>query len=99
MLFQPHSPKASISPSRHSVCPKGKASPEQNPKDIRGQEEFSSVLQQYKALVDIQIESFGHWDEVTQIHDFDSRLVKIGLVIGDIQLQLPLYGSLHPQEA
>ena len=75
------------------------ASLEQNPKDIRGLEEFSSVLQQCKALVGIQIESFGHWEKMTWIRDFDNGLVKIGLVIGDTHPQLPPHGSLHQQEA
>ena len=38
---------------------------QQNPKDIPKQEELSSVLQQCKALVDIQIELFGHQERAT----------------------------------
>jgi hypothetical protein len=57
---------------------------EPNPKDIPKQEEFCSVLQQCKALVDSQIELFGHWESVTWIQHFDRRLVKTGLVIGDM---------------
>jgi len=60
---------------------------EQNPKDIPKQEGVSSVLQQYNALVDVQIELFGHLERAFYIHDFDSRLVKTGLVIGDPQSQ------------
>ena len=41
------------------------ANDELNPKDIPRQEEFSSVLQQYKALVDIQIELFDHLEHLT----------------------------------
>ena len=74
-------------------------SDERSPKDIPKQEEFFSVLQQCKALVAIQIESFGHRESVTWMQDFDSRLGKIGLVIGDKQAQLPPYDSLHQQEA
>jgi len=76
-----------------------KASHEQNLKDIPKQEEFSSVRRQCETLVDIQIVWFGHWESVTRIQDFDSGLVKIGLVIGDTQPQLPPYDSLHQQEA
>jgi len=72
---------------------------QRNPKDIPKQEEFSSVLQQYKALVDIQIELFGHLEHLTQIQASDSRLEKTGLVIGDMQTQWPPCGSLHQQEA
>ncbi len=75
------------------------ASAEQNPKDIPKQEEFSSVLRQCEALVDIQIVWFGHWESVNWIQDFDSGLVKIGLVIGDTHSQSPPYDSLHQQEA
>ena len=35
--------------------------------------------------MDLQIELFSHWKCVTEIQDFDSRLVKTGLVIGDTQ--------------
>ena len=35
------------------------------PKDIPKQGEFSSVLQQCKAPMDIQIELFGRWERVT----------------------------------
>ena len=38
---------------------------EQNPIGIPKQEEISSVLQQCKALVDIRIEWFDHWEGVT----------------------------------
>ncbi len=76
-----------------------KASNKQNPKDIPKQEEFSSVLRQCEALVAIQIAWFGHWESVRWIQDFDSGLVKIGSVIGDTHFQLPLYDSLHQQEA
>ena len=72
---------------------------EQNPEGIPKQEEFSSVFQQCKALVDIQIGWLGHWERATWIHDFDSGLVETGLVIGDTQTQLPPYDSLHQQEA
>ena len=75
-----------------------RASYEQNPKGIPKQEEFSSVLQQYTVLVDTQIEWYLHWESVTWIRDFGSGLVKIGLVIGDSQTQLPLYDNLHQQE-
>ena len=60
---------------------------EQNPKDIPKQEEVSSVLQQCKALVDVQIELFGHLERALYILDCDSRLVKTGLAIGDPQSQ------------
>ena len=53
------------------------SSPEQNPKGIPKREGFSSVLQQCKALVGVQIEWFGHWENVTQIQDFDSGSVKM----------------------
>ena len=75
------------------------ASLAQNLKDIPKQEEFWSVLRQYETLVHIQIVWFGHWESVTWIQDFDRVLVKIGLAIGDTQPQLPLYDSLHQQEA
>ena len=65
----------------------------QNPKGIPKQEEFSSVLQQCEALVDIQIGQFGHWERATWIQDFDSGLVEIGLVIDDMQTQLLPYDS------
>ena len=74
------------------------ASHEQNPKGTPKQEEFSSVPQQYTALVDIQIGECRHWESVTWIQDFDNGLVKIGLVFDDTQTQLPLYDSLHQQE-
>ena len=74
-------------------------SPEQNPKGIPKLVEFSSVLQRRKALVDIQIEWFGHWERVTWIQDVDSGLLEIGLVIDDMQTQLPPYDNLHQQEA
>ena len=108
MLLRAHSPKTSVSTSHYRVLAFdllriGRAhglwaSHEQNPIDIPKQEEFSSVLQRYTALVDIQIEWCRHWESVTQIQDFDSGLVKIGLVIGDRQTQLPRYDSLHQQE-
>jgi hypothetical protein len=75
------------------------ANHEPNPTDIPEQEEISSILQQCEALVDSQIELFGHWESVTWIQDFDSGLVKTGLVIGDILTRWPLCGSLHQQEA
>ena len=58
---------------------------EQNPKDTPKQEEVSSVLQQCKVLVDVQIELFGHLERAFYIHDFDSRLVKSGLATGGPQ--------------
>jgi len=76
-----------------------KASHEQNLEDIPKQEELSSALQQCETLVDSQIVWFGHWESMTWIQDFDSGSVKIGLVIGDTQPQLPQYDSLHQQEA
>jgi hypothetical protein len=38
---------------------------EPNSKDIPKWKEFSSFLQQCGALVDSQIELFGHWESVT----------------------------------
>jgi len=75
------------------------ASHKLNLKDIPKQQEFSSVLRQCEALVSIQIIWFGHWERATWIQYSDSGLVKIGLAIGDTQPQLPLYDSLHQQEA
>ncbi len=73
---------------------------EQNLRDTPKQEEFSSVLQQWKALVDIQIESFGHWESVAGIQDLDSTgLVKTGVVIDDTEPQWPPCDGLHQQEA
>ncbi len=72
---------------------------QQNPKDTPKQEEFSSVLQQWKALVDIQIEVFGHSESVTWVQDVDSGLVKTGLVIDDVESQWLPCDSLHQQEA
>ncbi len=73
----------------------------QNSRDFRqfSDSAFSSVLRQCEALVDIQIVWFGHWESVTWIQDFDSRLAKIGLVIGDARPQVPPYDRLHQQEA
>ena len=107
MLVRAHSPKASTPTSQRGVLPFdvmagnkniARASFEQNPKGIPKQEEFSSVLRQDTALVDTQIEWYRHWESVTRIRDFGSGLVKIGLVIGDTQTQLPLYDNLHQQE-
>jgi hypothetical protein len=55
----------------------------QNPRDIPEQGESSSGLQQRRALVDIQIELSGRRETVIHIQDYDSRLVKTELVIGD----------------
>ena len=74
------------------------ASNQENPKGIPTQVEFSSVLQQYEALVDIQIGQLCQWGRVTWIQDFNSGVVQIGLVIGDMQTQSPPYDSLHQQE-
>ena len=60
---------------------------------------FSSVLQLCEALVGIQKELSGRLETVMHILDIDSRLVKTGLVIGDMQTRSPLCGSLHQQEA
>jgi len=75
------------------------ANHEPNPKDIPKWVEVPSVLQQSEALVDSQIELFGHWESVTCIQDYDSRLVKTELVIGDLPTRWPLCGGLHQQEA
>ena len=113
MLVQAPSPKAKIPPAYYRVswmynlCAVDLlggqnsirlASNRENPKGIPTQAEFSSVLQQYVALVDIQIGRLGQWERVTWIQDFDSGVVEIGLVIGDMQTQSPPYDSLHQQE-
>ena len=70
----------------------------QNRKDISKQEEFFSVLQLYPALVDTRIKLFVHLESVIYIQDFDSILVRTGMVIGDTQSQQPPCGNLHQQE-